>query len=44
MQVRAIRAEYATGLLTMRQLAALYGISESQIGRIIGRQRWAHLD
>lgn len=39
--VASIRAEYALGDVTQRQLAAKYGVAQSLIGRVINHQSWA---
>lgn len=41
--VVSIIAHYMAGGITQRQLAAEHGIGKTQIGRIIRRERWAHL-
>jgi hypothetical protein len=42
-QVAAIRARYAAGGLTLVQLAAEYGVSDSAIHFIIAGKTWRHL-
>ena len=42
-QVRAIRLVYAAGGATQADLAQEYGVSCSQIWRIVNRKRWCHL-
>jgi len=45
-QVRALRQEYREGIRrrasgpTMKDLAAMYKISEDQVKRIVWRQQW----
>lgn len=41
--VRAMRAGYAEGRVSMSQLAKLYGLDISGVSRIINRQRWRHI-
>jgi hypothetical protein len=41
--VRAIRAEYATGLGTQAQIGARRGVDRSTAGKIVRRETWAHL-
>lgn len=38
-----IRAKYASGNYTQRQLAIEYNIQQPEISRIIARKRWAHI-
>lgn len=40
-QVEAIRATYAAGGVSHRDLAARFGVTHQSIGRLIRRQRWA---
>jgi hypothetical protein len=42
--VLAIRRRYAQGGIYHRELAAEYGVSPSNIGAILTRQTWAHLE
>jgi hypothetical protein len=42
-QVSAIRAEYAVGGVLHKDLAAKYGVHKTAIGKIIRREKWAHL-
>lgn len=42
--VRAIRAEYARGGVSLRDLGARYGIYFTTVGAIVRRQKWAHID
>ena len=42
-QVIAIRAEYAVGRLTQRQLGDRYGVCESTICQLVKRQTWGHV-
>lgn len=42
--VRAIRARYALGGVTMRVIAAEYGVNTALIGRIILRQIWKSVE
>lgn len=42
--VRDIREEYAKGVLTQQMLADVYGVSNSNICRIITRKGWSHID
>lgn len=41
--VLEIRAMYATGNWTKRQIANLYGVTDVAISKIIHRQTWSHL-
>jgi hypothetical protein len=41
--VVAIREEYAAGGVLYWELAVEYGVNESNIGRIVRRERWAHI-
>jgi hypothetical protein len=41
-QVDKLRAMRASGLYTQRQLAKLFGISESGVSRIISKENWPH--
>lgn len=43
-QVRAIRARYAAGGESYATLARAYGINPSNVGAIITRRSWQHLD
>lgn len=43
-EVREIRALYATGNVLMRQLAERFDTSLSNVGCIISRRSWKHLD
>jgi hypothetical protein len=43
-EVEAIREDYLTGLVTQYMLAELYGVSQTQIGRIVKGERWAHME
>lgn len=38
--VQDIREEYAKGGISYRELATLYGVTSSNIGRIIRRETW----
>lgn len=38
-----LRSLYATGLHSHRELAAMFGISKSNIGEIVNRKTWAHV-
>lgn len=40
-QVKEIRSRYATGLTSMRQLGAEYGIDSSNVSRLVNFQQWA---
>lgn len=40
-QVAAIRAAYAAGGVSQRELGEEHGISQTQVGRIVRRVRWA---
>ena len=40
-KVREIRALYGAGDHLQRELAEQFGVSESQIGRVVNRERWA---
>jgi predicted XRE-type DNA-binding protein len=42
-QVEQLRALYKTGNITQKQLGIQFGISQSQVGRIVRGERWAHL-
>jgi hypothetical protein len=42
-EIEDIRALYATGQFTYRQLARRYGVSKSSIGCIIRHQTWRHI-
>jgi hypothetical protein len=42
-QVLEIRAIYAAGSITQRNLAAQFGVSKPTIGRIINRKIWKHV-
>lgn len=39
-QVAEIRQHYATGKFTYKQLSAMHGVKEKQIGRIVRRDQW----
>jgi hypothetical protein len=41
--VRAIRAEYATGLVTQAQIGARYGTCQVNVSDIVNGKLWAHL-
>jgi hypothetical protein len=41
--VLSIRASYATGTWSQRELAALYGVWQPCISKIVLGQRWSHL-
>jgi predicted XRE-type DNA-binding protein len=41
--VREIRRLYATGEFSQRELARRFGVSQSVISRIVGRQIWKHI-
>lgn len=41
--VEAIRAEYASGNIGHRALAAKFGVSPTAIGNVLARRRWAHV-
>lgn len=43
-QVREIRARYAAGGVTTYQLAAEYGIARKNIGAVIRRETWKHVE
>ena len=43
MQVLGIRANYATGSYSHRELAKMYGVGKSIIGEIIRRRIWTHI-
>ena len=42
-KVREIRAKYASGHYSQRQLAAEYGITQCNIGRVVRREHWRHV-
>lgn len=42
-KVATIRTTYASGGITQRQLAAMFGISQTNIGDIIRRKIWTHI-
>lgn len=42
-QVREIRQRHAIGSVTQTQLATEYGVASTTIGKILRRQRWAHI-
>ena len=42
-QVLALRAEYATGTVLQRELAARYNISRGSVGNIVRRESWKHI-
>lgn len=41
LEVAAIRSEYAAGNITQRALGRKYGLSQTQIGGIVRRERWS---
>ncbi len=41
--VRAVKADYAAGGITYRELAAKYGISRTTVSRIVRGQIWKHI-
>lgn len=41
--VRTIRARYAAGGVTYKQLAAEYGLGKTTVGHILSRRNWAHV-
>jgi hypothetical protein len=43
-QVQAIRALYATGEWYQRDIAATFGVGQTEVHRIIHRQVWQHVD
>lgn len=43
-QVRQIRKRYATGETTLAKLAGRFGVSLSQVSRIVKYQSWKHLE
>lgn len=43
-KIREIREKYAAGDITHRRLAVEYGVTHSVIGRIIRREKWAHVE
>lgn len=43
-QVLEIRALYATGAWTYPQLGTRFGVAQQTIGKIVNRDRWAHLE
>jgi len=42
--VRAIRAEYATGTVLFKDLSEKYGMCPTHISRIVKRRSWSHID
>lgn len=42
-QIRSIRDRYASGECTQQKLASQYGTSRDAIGKIVRRERWAHV-
>lgn len=42
-QVREIRALYATGTFSQKQIAAMFGIGQATVARIVNRQSWQHI-
>ena len=43
-EVREIRHRYSGGGVTMRALAAEYGVTRAMVGYIIRRKSWAHVE
>lgn len=43
-QVRVIRKEYATGLVSQRALARRFGVSQGTISQIVNRKTWTHIE
>jgi len=43
-KVRRIRALYATGRYTQRQLGEMFGMGQPQVGCIVRQEAWAHVD
>jgi hypothetical protein len=41
--VRNIRKEYASGCTKQKELAAKYGITQTQVSSIVRRKHWAHV-
>lgn len=41
--VRAIRAEYAQGATSQQSIADRFGLRQTQVSRIIRRERWSHV-
>lgn len=41
--VRAIRAEYATGTMSYSQLGEKYGTSSATAGRVVRGETWSHV-
>lgn len=41
--VRAIRASYSPGLISQRDLAELFGVTQQMIARILTGRAWAHV-
>lgn len=41
--VREIREAWSAGGVTQRQLASRYGVNQSQISRVVSRDRWKHI-
>lgn len=42
-QVRSIRRQYATGGLSLRDLAVEYGVSKKTISVVVNRKQWKHV-
>ncbi len=42
-QTDSIREHYAGGRTSQRKLASRFGISQSQVGRIVRRENWSHM-
>lgn len=41
--VRTIRAIYAGGTTTQKAIASLYGLTQTQVSKIVLRQSWTHI-
>jgi hypothetical protein len=41
--VRELREHYATGLVSQEELALLFGLSQTQVSRVLRRESWTHV-
>ncbi|WP_411266148.1 helix-turn-helix domain-containing protein [Arthrobacter sp. NamB2] len=41
--MRAIRGSYSPGLISQRDLAELFGVTQQMIARILTGRAWAHV-